>query len=163
MRLHGEEILRFCHSALGDQAAAEDTRQSIFVDVYKALGEYQGRGSLRGWLFGIARHRVLDAEKARRRWRWRFLLDPQAGEAQVDERPSPDGELDQPRRAALLRGCLRELAAGVRVVVLLRYQDGLPYQEIGRMTGELPTTVQARVCRALPKLRACLEQKGLQL
>jgi RNA polymerase sigma-70 factor (ECF subfamily) len=45
--------------------------------------------------------------------------------------------------------------------VLLRFQQGLSYADIERLTGERATTLQARVVRALPLLRRCLEQQGL--
>jgi DNA-directed RNA polymerase specialized sigma24 family protein len=49
------------------------------------------------------------------------------------------------------------------VLVLLRFEEGLAYPEIARMSGEEPATIQARVARALPSLRECVEQKGLAL
>jgi RNA polymerase sigma factor (sigma-70 family) len=163
MRRHGDEMLRFCFSALGDAAAAEDVRQIIFVQAYQGLAGYQGRGSLRGWLYGIARHQVLDAGKAWRRRRWRFPLAAKAGEQEVATEAGPEGQLEQSRRSAVLHRCLRELQAATRVLVLLRYEQGMQYEEIARMTRDRPATVQARVARALPKLRDCLESKGIQL
>ena len=148
---------------LHDQAAAEDVRQTIFVDAWQALDRYSGEGSLRGWLFGIARHRCLDAAKAGRRRHWRFWLSPDAGDDQAAAAGDPGQDLDQRRRAAVLRDCLQSLPAGIRVLVLLRYEEGLPYEEIARMSRERPPTVQARVARALPPLRECVEGKGVQL
>ncbi len=61
----------------------------------------------------------------------------------------------------MLRQCLQALDTGVRVAVLLRYEEGLAYEEIARMSRELAATIQARVARALPRLRECLESKGV--
>jgi RNA polymerase sigma factor (sigma-70 family) len=163
MRDHGDEILRFCVSMLHDQAAAEDVRQTIFVEAWQGLDSYSGQGSLRGWLFGIARHRCLDAAKSGRRRSWRFWLAPDAGADQADGASDPGGDLDQQQRVAALRDCLRRLPAGIRVLVLLRYEEGLPYEEIARMSRERAPTVQARVARALPQLRECVEGKGVRL
>jgi len=162
MREQGDAVLRFCLSMLHDQAAAEETRQVIFVEAWQALDGYQGRGDIRAWLFGIARHRCLDAAKAIRRRSWRFWLSPSAAE----EAPAPEGpddEIDQRQRAAIVRGCLRKLPAGIRVLVVLRYEQDLPYEEIARMSGEKAPTVQARIARALPKLRDCVSEKGVAL
>jgi RNA polymerase sigma-70 factor (ECF subfamily) len=163
MRSHGREVLRFCQSMLEDPAAAEDARQAVFVDVYESLPSYRERGNLRGWIFTIARHRCLDVAKAERRHRSRYPLDAKAGQQLADDRPGADGQLDQPRRSALLRQCLRALDSAVRVAVLLRYEEGLALEEIARMSRELPGTVQARVARALPRLRDCLRSKGVAL
>ena len=129
----------------------------------RTSARFQGRGNLRGWLFGIARHRCLDAAKSSRRHSQRYPLDAQAGKNQPDDRPDADGQLDQPRRSAVLRQCLQALDTGVRVAVLLRYEEGLAYEEIARMSRELAATIQARVARALPRLRECLESKGVGL
>jgi RNA polymerase sigma-70 factor (ECF subfamily) len=163
MRTHGDEVLRFCVSMLGDPAAAEDARQTIFFDAWQALGSYAGRGNLRGWLWGIARHRCLDAAKAQRRRRWRFWSSAAADADQADTADGPDQRLEQRHRAAVLRACLRRLAPGARVAVLLRYEENLPYEEIARMSGERAPTLQARVARALPLLRQCVEAKGVKL
>jgi RNA polymerase sigma-70 factor, ECF subfamily len=163
MKCHGDEVLRFCESMLQDRATAEDVRQATFVDAYQALPGYAGRGNLRSWLFGIARHRCLDAAKTRSRLRWRFRLAADAGEREVDGAGPADEAMAEGQRTAILRSCLRELAAGIRVLVLLRYEEGLPYEEIARMSGERATTIQARVARALPLLRNCVEQRGMAL
>ncbi len=148
---------------LGNAAAAEDARQTIFIQAYEDLSRFQGRGNLRGWLFGIARHRCLDAAKSSRRHSQRYPLDAQAGHNQPDDWPDADGQLDQPRRSAVLRQCLQALDTGVRVAVLLRYEEGLAYEEIARMSRKLAATIQARVAGALPRLRECLESKGVGL
>ena len=174
MRMHGDEVLRFCASMLADVATAEDVRQTVFIEAFAGLPSYAGRGSLRGWLFGIARHRCLDAARTQRRWNWRFWANQSSGDgpqsagapelagAPAPSDPAvPEDRLDEPRRLAILRSCLGELPADIRVLVLLRYEQDLPYEEIARMSRERPATVQARVARALPRLRACVESKGV--
>ena len=49
------------------------------------------------------------------------------------------------------------LAPRVRTAVLLRYQQGLSYPEIARLSNEKAPALQVRVARALPLLRRCLE------
>ena len=44
--------------------------------------------------------------------------------------------------------------------VLLRFRDGLSYPEMARACGERAPTLQARVARAMPALRRCLESEG---
>lgn len=160
MREHGDEIYRFCHSMLGDRALADDVHQSVFVDAFEGLARLADRGKARAWLYGIARHRCLDAAKARRRWNWRFVLAPDAGEREADQTSAeePPEIADAPRLSALL-GCVRGLAPHVRAAVLLRYEEGLPYEEIARMSRERAPTLQMRVARGLVGLRACIAKK----
>jgi DNA-directed RNA polymerase specialized sigma24 family protein len=52
----------------------------------------------------------------------------------------------------------------MRTAVLLRYQQGFTFAEMARICGEKPGTLQARVARALPLLRAWIEaQTGSSL
>jgi RNA polymerase sigma factor (sigma-70 family) len=160
MRVYGGETYRFCLSMLGDRALADDVHQTVFVDAYEGLGSFAGKGTLRAWLYGIARHRCLDAVKARRRWWRRFGEAFDTGDTEPDPHQGADGALEQRRRSASLQRCLQELPLHIRVAVLLRYEEELSYQEIGRMSRERPPTVQARVARALPILRRCLAGRG---
>jgi RNA polymerase sigma-70 factor (ECF subfamily) len=158
MQTFGGDVLRFCNSMLGERALAEDVHQATFVQAFQALKSYSGEGTLRAWLFAIARHRCLDAAKSRRRWRWRYPRAPHPGEQESDDRPPPEEEMAAGTRAAALRSCLRKLAAHVRLAVLLRYEEALTYDEIARMSRERAPAVQARVARALPVLRDCISR-----
>jgi DNA-directed RNA polymerase specialized sigma24 family protein len=61
----------------------------------------------------------------------------------------------------VLEKCLEGLATHTRLAVLLRYQQSFGYPEMAQLCGEKPATLQARVARAMPVLRRCLEQAGL--
>ena len=159
MRRFGPELLRFCVSMLGDRDLADDVHQAVFVAAFEDLGDLADPGKARAWLYGIARHRCLDAAKKRRRFRFRFLLSADAGEAEVA--PAEVHEMaESDGRITALLDCVRRLPAHVRVAVLLRYQENLPYQEIARMSRETPSALQMRVARALETLRNCLGDRA---
>jgi RNA polymerase sigma factor (sigma-70 family) len=169
MQVHGAEIHRFCFSMLGDQSLADDVHQAVFVQAYEGLGNFRQDGSWRAWLFAIARHRCLDAARARKRWSWRFRLaaDPGSQAGADAAEPAAPTEVEQTRetdqRAGALRDCLRALAPHIRVAVLMRYEQGLSYDEIARMSRENAPAIQARVARALPLLRDCMVSKEQSL
>jgi RNA polymerase sigma-70 factor (ECF subfamily) len=159
MDWYGERIYRFCRSMIRDPQLAADVHQIVFVSAYESMASNTEVASFEGWLLGIARHRCLDALKARRRWFKRF----QFGEVvRHDEDPAPvaDQRLEGGQRNLALVECLARLATKVREAVVLRYQESLTFEEMARMSGEQAPTLQARVARALPGLRRCLEQKG---
>jgi len=160
MRRHGTNVFRFCLELLRDRDAAEDTLQVVFLQAFEALPRYEPRTSARAWLFGIARHRCLDALKGRR-----SHLRVVSPEASLPDAPDPNeggessllrGELE-----AALRACLDELPVTAREIVYLRYSAQLGYDEIAELCDERPGTLRVRVARALPLLRECLERKGL--
>lgn len=163
MRVYGSGVYRYCRQMVGDEDLAEEVRQMTFVQAYEGLPKFARRSSLRTWLFGIARHRCLDAAKMTHRRRKRFGSLEEA--PQVADLPEPgrsaEDLLAERSRARALESCLQKLAPRIRAAVLLRFQQGLSYPEIARLTGENAPALQVRVARALPVLRRCLEEKGM--
>ena len=160
MRAHGAAVYRYCRQMTGDDELAEEVLQMTFVQAHEGLTGFARRSSLRTWLFGIARHRCLDLLKMDRRRRRRFgPLD------EAPDRPQPGGGAEERlaarARARALAVCLRALAPRARAAVLLRFQQGLSYPEIARLSNEKAPALQVRVARALPVLRRCLEEKGM--
>jgi len=159
MDAYGTQVYRFCRFMVSDPALAEDTHQVTFVQAYESLKRFSRQSTLRTWLFSIARHRCLDAVKVAARRKTRFEAVAEAPEKPLDE-PTVDERLVQRARREALAGCLGELRPEVRTAVLLRFQEELSYPEIARVSGDRAATLQARVARALPVLRSCLERKG---
>lgn len=160
MREYGSAVYRYCRQMVGDEDLAEEIQQMTFVQAYEALPKFARRSSLRTWLFGIARHRCLDAAKMTRRRRKRFGPLEDAPDLPVPGASAED-RLAERSRAGALEKCLRKLAPHIRDAVVLRFQQGLSYPEIARLSGEKAPTLQVRVARALPLLRRCLEDKGM--
>jgi len=157
MQCHGASVYRYCRMALGDPALADDVHQQVFVDAFRDLPRFAGRSKVRTWLFGIARHRVLDAAR-HRRWS-RSHHDDDADVEPADPRPLPPDWLDDARLHAAMIACVDELDEPTRTNVLLRYQQGLSYEEMAEISGENPGTLQTRVARALRRLRDLIEKR----
>ena len=157
MRRHGVAVYRYCREELHDRTLADDVHQQIFIQAHRYLDRFAARSTLRTWLFAIARHRVLDAAKSRRRAQAHIEEDDTADTP--DPSPPPGERLDEARLQQAMIDCLRKLGEHVRGTLVLRYQQGLTFDELGGVFGEKPGTLQARVMRALPVLRACIEAK----
>ncbi len=154
MDRHGDAIYRYCCAALRDAALAEDVQQQVLIEAHRDLPAFAGRSTVRTWLFGIARHRVLDAAKVRGRAQARIEIDSRADAP--DPAPAPDELLDDARLAQHLAACLEELDEKVRTALLLRFQHGFTFEQMAEICGEKSGTLQVRVARALPVLRARL-------
>jgi RNA polymerase sigma factor (sigma-70 family) len=157
MRRYGDAVYRYCCDLIRDEAVAEDVHQQVFVEAYRDLPTFQHRSHLRTWLFGIARHRCLDAAKTGRRWQNRYKNET-PGDL-TDDTPPPADNIDQRRMVDALRHCLGELAPNSRSAVLLRFREGLSYEEMASMASEKPGTLQQRVARSMPVLRRCVERR----
>ncbi len=159
MDSYGNQIYRFCRQMLSDGEMARDVHQMTFVQAYESLGGFKGKSSLRTWVFSIARNRCLDALKMTRRRERRISLVEELPETAADTHTDPEvfkGDLRQ-----RLMECVGKLAPHIRSAVLLRFQEERSYQEMSQISSEKPATLQARVVRALPVLRRCLERAGV--
>jgi RNA polymerase sigma-70 factor, ECF subfamily len=142
----------------GNYEEAADLTQEIFLRIYRHLGSFGGRSSLKTWIFRIAINHCRD-----RLSRWRPLTqplgdDPGAGEvAYVDPSRGPEDlavAADEGRRVA--EG-LAGLPAAFREAVVLRDIEGLSYEEIAEVLGVRIGTVRSRIARGRDQLRTLLE------
>jgi len=157
MQRHGAPVYRYCREALRDAALADDVHQQVFIEAYRDLPAFKRRSSVRTWVFAIARHRVLDAAKSRRRAESHLHDDDATGVA--DPRPSPGESIDDARLREALIACLDTLREQVRTALLLRFQQGFTFEDMAEVCREKPGTLQAKVTRALPVLRTCIESR----
>jgi len=158
MRAYGTPIYRYCRNFIGHDADANDVMQTVFVQAFEGLAGLDDTANLKGWLYGIARHRCLDSLRRRRR-RGEETLE-------TDDVAPPIAPPDAPATQAEAGGlaeCLDKLDGRMRAALLFRYNEDLSYDEIARLTGDRAGTLRVRVARALPLLRRCLERKGVAL
>lgn len=155
---YGAPLAAFARRVVRDRALAEDVRQHVFLRASEKLDTFEGRGSLWGWLCGIAYHRCLDELKRSKR------TQPVDDFDVWPELPgSSDSSMDPDRlsKQRALEHCLGELSQDMRAQVLMRCFLDLSYAEISELVGDAPGTVQVRISRILPRLRRCLLGKGV--
>jgi RNA polymerase sigma-70 factor (ECF subfamily) len=157
MKRYGTAVYRYSREALRDATLADDVQQQVFIEAFRDLPKFRRRASVRTWLFAIARHRVLDAAKSRRRAQSR-IEDDDATEV-PDARQPPDERIDDGRLRKALAACVGLLHEEVRTALLLRFQQGFTFEEMAEVCGEKPGTLQAKVARAFPILRACIVKR----
>lgn len=154
MQRHGDAMYRYCCTALESETLADDVVQQVFIEAHRDFAKYAGRSSMRAWLFGITRHRVLDQKRTLKREQPRSR---QLKESAPDPQPLASERIDDEQLRQALVGCLGELGEHVRSALVLRYQQGFSFEEMAEVCKEKAGTLQARVARALPLLRTCIE------
>lgn len=156
MQRHGPAVARYCRAALDDDAQTDDVLQQVFIEVHRDLHKFAGRSALKGWIFGIARHRVLDQKRVTRRTlsRRRELRTTAA-----DPGPLANERIDQVQLQRALGECVEGLGEHVQTALFLRYQQGFSFEDMAAVCKEKAGTLQARVARALPVLRDCIKAR----
>ncbi|MBI4954340.1 MAG: sigma-70 family RNA polymerase sigma factor [Myxococcales bacterium] len=131
-------------------SAVDDAVQDVFVVVHRKLPGFEGRSSLRTWLFGIARLVARDARRATRRRRAAGLEPGEGDGALVDAAPdagalSPQERAERAEAVAGLYTVLAALDADKRELVVLADLEEMTVPEIAEALQSNPNTVYSRL------------------
>ena len=135
-------------------ADADDLTQDVFLAACQCIGDYQGASSLKGWLFGIARHKVEDYYRARVR-----ASDLEEADAAVAADVQLDSALDEHRlrqRTAAALDCLPE---DYRLLLKWRYWDEKRTAKIASALCRTEKAVERMLARARAQFRREWEAK----
>jgi len=160
-------LLRYASLQLRDAQAAEDAVQDTLVAALAGEAGFGQRASLRTWLTGILKHKIIDAIRKTSR------EAPAAGEDEFDalfderghwiEMPGawsdPDASLDQKRFFAALELCLSRLPVKTAQTFMMREHMGLETDEICKELAITPTHCWVLLYRARMSLRECLTKE----
>jgi RNA polymerase sigma-70 factor, ECF subfamily len=146
-------VARFLFRYSGRADWVQDQCQEVFLRVYQSGPRYRETGAFPGWLFRIALNVARDAGRRR---------DPaQLAEADPADPAAPAETVCRRRELAeVMARAAAELPEALRVVLALRHDEELSFEEIARLTGTPASTVKSRFAAALARLRTRLEQQG---
>jgi len=148
-RAHRTPLFRFAWRLTGSEAAAEDIVQECFLALLKGAGFDRRQGSLRTYLFGIARHLVL----RRLRLAERECEETDAAAPGGDAAAGPLEELLAAERSALVERAVRSLPALQREALILFEFEEMSLEEIAAVTAADVGAVKARLHRARESVR----------
>jgi RNA polymerase sigma-70 factor (ECF subfamily) len=138
---HFEFVFRAIRRLGVDPSAIDDAVQDAFVVVHRRLGDFEGRSSMKTWLFGIALRVARDyrrVKKHRRDW------DPLHDEL-VDAAPSPLESAARAEGARVLEAVLDTLDDEKREVFVLAELEQLGVPEIAELVGINLNTAYSRL------------------
>ncbi|GAA2564031.1 sigma-70 family RNA polymerase sigma factor [Pseudonocardia hydrocarbonoxydans] len=132
----------------------------MFLRAWRSADTFDaGRGSLRAWLFAIARNLVVDHTRRR------AVRPVQPVDAErLAVLAGGDGGFDEATMTAwTVEEALRRLSEEHRVALVETYLRGRPYGEVSAELGVPVGTVRSRVFYGLKALRLVLDEMGVQL
>lgn len=144
---------------------AEDITQETFVRMFRAARRYDPERPFSSWLFTIASRLCIDHIR-RRRLPTVSMFQRESGSHEEwtlelpDPGPRPEEQAEQAEEDRRMRALVDRLPEHYRIVVMLRHQEDLSYEEIAEAL-DLPLgTVKARIHRARALLRGLIEAQS---
>ncbi|MFN7995962.1 MAG: sigma-70 family RNA polymerase sigma factor [Bryobacteraceae bacterium] len=132
----------------GEPSLALDISQDVFVTLFQRIGEFRWESGFDSWLYRLVVNRSLDHQRRARR------LVPLIDEI-AQRLSSPRDSLRELMRSDVARrvqAAVGRLSPALRMVVVLRYTEGLSYDEIAEAFGCSKGTVASRLNRAHKEL-----------
>ncbi|HEY8607051.1 MAG TPA: sigma-70 family RNA polymerase sigma factor [Noviherbaspirillum sp.] len=164
-------LVRFALLQLRNPSTAEDVVQDTLVAVLEKPDSYAGRSSLRTYVTGILKHKIIDSLRSRQR---EVPLAPADGESDddfIDALFRPDGHvIDMPRQWGdpdatleqkdffrVMEICLERLPPRMARIFIMREWLELDTDEICRELGISAANAWVILYRARVQLRECLD------
>jgi RNA polymerase sigma factor (sigma-70 family) len=162
--VHEGMVYNLAVRLLGDAEEARDLSQEAFLQVHRTLGRFEGRSSLKTWIFRI----VVNLSRNRQRW-WRRRFRHRSC-ALEDISPRDESSLSASRsafsspyelarrreRSEKVQAALLRLSFDHRAILLLKEVEELSCDQIAASLGIPEGTVKSRLARAREALRRAL-------
>ncbi len=156
-----ERLYSLAYRLLGNEAAAQDIIQELFLRVHKAAHQLDVTRDPAPWLMTITTNLCREKWRSRqgRQDKQTLSLDakPEFTENVAATSATPEQVAVEADHGRLLEEALDQLPESMRLVVVLHDMQGLNHEEIAALIGEAAPAVRKRYSRALGKLRELLK------
>jgi RNA polymerase sigma-70 factor, ECF subfamily len=142
---HKDKVYSIALRYAGDPAAAMDIVQDTFLKLMDRIGQFRGESSFDSWLYRLVVNSCLDYR--RRQKRWMPMVDEFFDTFRAPQ-PTTLQELMQDERQQQVQDVVARLSPEHKMIVVLRYTEGLSYEEIADVLQCSRGTVASRLNRA---------------
>lgn len=158
---HGAAVLYLAQRLLGNRADAEDVTQVTFVAAWTGRDGFDPqRGTILGWLLGIARRKTVDRIRAAARdQRTTESVQAQQPQAAAPDEETPERVVDR----LVVADEMKRLPDEQRRTLELAFFDDLSHPQIAAVTGLPLGTVKSHIRRGMANLRRRWEVDGAAL
>ena len=151
-------LVGYATGIVRDHERARDVVQDTFIRLYQQEIEKVRKG-IKTWLYTVCRNRALDVLRKE----GRVIVTDEDGFAKWEaEGLSPRAMTDLEERVDQVTACLDKLSANQREVIRLKFQQGMSYKEISKVTGLTSGNVGFLIHTGLKRMRSLLPDDLLE-
>jgi len=151
-----EKVYRKCISFVKEGAIAEDLTHDIFIKVYTNLPSFKQRSKFSTWLYSITYNYCIDYLRRHKRERL-VAIEEQRGTVKDIEVETAEDLYDI--EAKRLKELLEKVKPEEKMILLLKYQEGLSIRDIQQVFKISESAVKMRIKRAKEKIRKQYNQQ----
>ena len=155
---HESALIGYATTFLHDVERARDVVQDTFIRLYQQDMD-KVRDSLKAWLFTVCRNRALDVIRKEKRV---VNLEEEKMRRVPSRRRTPSERVDLEERVGQVHEALSRLSENQQEVILLKFEQGLSYEEISRVTGLSSGNIGFLLHTGLKRLRTFLPEDLVQ-
>jgi RNA polymerase sigma-70 factor (ECF subfamily) len=128
----------------GDETAASAVSQQIFHKLMTSIRHFRGESAFTTWLYRLVVNACTDEHRKRRR----LLQFGESGPVtRIEDRRPQEKQFARLEVSDFVQGAIKELTPKLRIPILLKYGEGLSYEEIAEVLGCSKGTVASRLNR----------------
>jgi len=150
VKKHEKRIFNTSLRLTGSQDDALDLTQEVFFEVYRKLGQFQHRSSFATWVKKISYGKSIDFLR-------RNKVSMELDENDLVETETPYTKLVQDEKNQSVLKYLKNLPTEQRIILELKFFQGLTFQEISEETDLSTNTIKSRFYSALKKIKPKME------
>ncbi len=154
-------ILGFVRRMVSSSEEAEDITQEVFVRAYQGMARFDGRASLRTWLFRIAHNLCVDAARKRGRTHQEVSLSDgpdEDGYDVPDSRWNPETITLDAELVQVVEAAVAGMSEKLRTILLLHDREELGYEELSQMLNIPIGTVKSRLFLARNQILKAIQE-----
>jgi RNA polymerase sigma-70 factor, ECF subfamily len=127
-----------------DEAMARDVTQQVFLKLFTSISQFRKDSEFATWLYRIVANTCIDEHRKRKRF---VPFSPEIEVKNMSAKGSQEESYHRREVADSVRGAIAELSPKLRLPILLKYIEGLSYDEIAETLGCSIGTVSSRLNR----------------
>ena len=133
----------------GDRTTADDVTQQIFLKLFTAIRQFRGDSEFTTWLYRMVVNACMDEKRRHRRWLpWGDTVTMKT----LSEKKPQEKQYARLEVSEAVQAAIAELKPKFRLPILLKYIEGLSYEEIASVMGCSKGTVASRLNRGHSQL-----------